>query len=194
MENKGYNRYIQNKEKNMKITGTLKNYADLLTAYGYTPTSGPLDEQFDSFLKRIQGKDCYLGNYNPWSKTFDLSLIEPDPDRPGVNVMTMLNGIEKRYGDNMGIDKLAIINQVDTADYIWCTTCGFNAAKNTRYDYEPTYTYGDMFNNDLITAQGVRGTKTLTKTLLKASAPANKIYCPKCRKLSTFKTVQDSFI
>ena len=179
----------------MKITGVFKLYDDLRLAYGLSP-SDDIDEEFDAFLKKIAGRDCVLTNYTPTSKTFDTTLWGEDPERPGSGIMVYqyLDGRSRRYGDNMGIDKLASINETATTEYIYCTNCGFIASKATRYDFEPRFTYGDIFD------QNIAGNPNNPTTITGVDIPImqadlnHRMYCPKHRGTAIFKTVQDSFL
>jgi predicted nucleic-acid-binding Zn-ribbon protein len=178
----------------MKITGTFKTYDQLKLAYGNAP-GAKLDDEFDSFLKKIAGKNCVLANYTPVSQTFDTTLLIEDPSRPGsgIIVQDFLDGRSRRYGDNMGIDKLASIVQTNTIDYIYCTKCGYIVNKLTRYDYEPLFSYGDIFTNNI--TGNLNNPVSITGTTIKFKAAVNgRIFCPKCRSHEIFKEVSTSFI
>lgn len=178
----------------MKITGTFKDYAGLRLAYGNAPDAS-LDEEFDSFLKTIANRDCVLANYTPFSQTFDTTLLGEDPSRPGSGIILQefLSGRSARYGNNMGIDKLAVINQEDTDTYIWCINCGFSVGKALRYDYEPIFTYGDLFVNNIVTHPD--NPVSTTGTIVHFNAHKDgKIFCPKCRSHQTFLEVSASLV
>ncbi len=134
----------------MKLTGVFKDYAGLRLAYGLD-TTDPVDREFDSFLKIIADKECVLTNYRAINQTFDTTLFIEDPERPGSGKMVYdyLDGRSRRYGDNMGIDKLDSVTAIDADQDIYCTQCGFQISKETRYDYEPIFTYGDIYSDNI---------------------------------------------
>jgi len=173
----------------MKITGVFKDYDGLRLAYGLA-VDDSIDDEFDSFLKKVAGKDCILANYSPSYLTFDTTLFGEDPERPGSGKMVQLflDGRSRRYGDNMGIDKLETINIVDGDKYIYCTKCDFEIAKETRYDYEPTFTYGDIYDNNIDGNPNNPQTITGTMISLKANIKG-RVFCPSCLSHEIFDEV-----
>lgn len=182
---------------NMKITGTFKNYTDLLNAYGTIEEQA--DSEFLSFIKKIADQDCYLTNYNALNQTFDTAFWIEDPNQPGQYRITFPNGIEKRYMDNVGVDKLVPASIVCTNcdEHIYCKSCGMSVPKELRYDYEPVFSYGDIYagNCTTTTTNNISGTKIIFKACEHDDAgnPTGRMFCPECRHYSYFDEVSNSF-
>jgi hypothetical protein len=175
----------------MKITGTFKSYDDLLTAYG-TDLNQEIDYQFDGFLKIIADKDCVLVNYDPVAKTFDTTLLIDDPNNPGQKIQQMLDPFYRRYGENMGIDKLVDGSIVceDCDQTIYCKKCGSQYPKSLKYDAEPTFTWGELYDgqctkNDVDNKSGT--------TIYFSACVDGKIFCFVCRHHEEFDEVGNSF-
>ncbi len=172
----------------MKITGTFKDYNDLLLEYN-SVDDNTLDDGFRSFLKKIAGQETVLTNYDPLNTSFDASLIKNGK-------ITFPNGLEKAYMENLGINLLdsSSIVQEETDEVIYCKTCGLEAPKALRYDYEPKFTYGDVFagNCSSSSPDNVSGTLIITRFCEADSSgtPTGRIMCPKCRSFSFFEEVQ----
>jgi len=176
----------------MKITGTFKSYDDLLTAYGTDPNK-EIDERFDGFLKFIADKDCILVNYDPRYKTFDATLLVDDPNNPGQKIQQMFDPIMRRYSENIGIDKLVdgsiVCNGCD--EVIYCAKCGGQYPKNLKYDAEPIFTWGDLFNGDC--DYNETDNKSGVTIPFAACDDNGHIFCFDCRQHTEFKEIQDSF-
>jgi len=179
----------------MKITGVFKDYNNLRLAYGIGPAD-KVDEKFDAFLHKISSKNCILGNYTPTSKTFDTTLLVEDPARPGSGIIVhqYLDGHSRGFGDNMGINKLDLITQVDTDKYIYCTSCGFIVSKDTRYDSEPRFNYGDIYANTIAVHPANPTTITGVTIPLLTADVNHRMYCPKERTPKIFAEVGTSFL
>jgi hypothetical protein len=186
----------------MKLTGTFKDLDGLKQAYGFDINNPELtmDSEFESFLKKIASKNTILAAYNPHRKTFNTTLVVEDPERPGGGhmVQTTLDGRSRRYGDNMGIDKLDTVTKVDADQYIYCTNrhCGFTVAKDVPYYYEPMFTFGDIYDGNCDSPKDLdgdnptdRGTKTLTKIEFVACNGEHRIFCPECLSHQKFDEV-----
>jgi len=190
----------------MELRGIFKDIDGLKEAYGYDENNGEMDQEFESFLKKIAGKETILAAYEPHRKVFNTTLVIEDPERPGsgIKIQTTLDGRSRRYGDNMGIDKLDSVTKIDADQYIFCTNskCGFEVSKDVPYYYEPGFTFGDIFEGnctELTDTDGDdptdRGSKTLTKIIFKACEmdsngnPTGRIFCPECRSYQYFDEV-----
>ena len=173
----------------MILKGTFKDYAGLLTEYGAVD-DGTLDENFKKFLLTIADKETMLVNYNPLNKTFDASLI--------VNgVMTIPDGLQKGYMENLGLNLLDTTDRTEAEDYIYCKSCGMTAPKSLRYDHEPKFTYGDIFDGNCSSSSSdnVSGTFVITAfcELDSAGNETGRRKCPVCAGYSFFEEIEDSF-
>ena len=173
------------------LTGKFKNYDDLRTAYGAAPED-KLDERFDYFLKMIAEKDTVLTNFHPVNLTFDAALLLPDPNDPSKTLITFIDPYYERYASNMGIDKLEddSISCNDCDEYIYCTGCGLTVPKALRYDYEPKFTYGDIFNGDCDTDSDDNKTGEVISF---EACKDGLMFCGKCRKFHKFKELQEAW-
>lgn len=110
-----------------------------------------------------------------------------DPERPGSGIMTYqhLDGRSRRYGDNMGIDKLDSVIKTNADTYIYCTRCGFTISKDTRYDFEPSFSYGDIYAGNCSSNPGnIVGT-----TIHFNACKDGLMYCPQDRALTKWDEV-----
>ena len=173
------------------MTGTFKSYDDLLAAYGLTEDDR-LDEPFEFFLKTIADKDVVLTNYNPLNLTFDAAFFEENPNNPGQTILVFPDRLRTTYFNNIGIDKLVdgSIQCDNCDDSIYCTRCGLVVEKRIRYDYEPKFSYGDLFDGNCTTStsDNVSGTEIILNV-----CKDGLIRCPKCRSYAKFKEVSDSY-
>ena len=196
----------------MELRGIFKDLDGLKTAYGFQdtdPQTGEpqkMDQEFESFLKKIAGQETILAGYNPHRKTFNTTIVTEDPERPGsgIQIQTTLDGRSRRYGDNMGINKLDSVTKIEADGYIYCKNrhCGFTVAKEVPYYYEPMFTFGDIYNGNCDNPKDVdgvdptdRGSKTLTKVIFKAcemdssGTPTGRMFCPECLSYQFFDEV-----
>ena len=177
----------------MKLTGIFKDYDGLKAAYGLQP-GDVIEDHFDGFLKKIAGQECILGEYSPIDRTFNTTLYGEDPERPGSGKMVhiYLDGLHRRYGDNISIDTLASVTKVDADKYIYCTNndCGFTIAKETRWDFVPELTYGDIYDGNVEYNTGnIVGTQIIHNAI---GPKPHQMYCPKCRQKQIFDEVGNS--
>ena len=196
----------------MELRGIFKDLDGLKQAYGFVtpdPQTGKpveMDQEFESFLKKIAGQETILAAYEPHRQVFNTTLVVEDPERPGsgIKIQTTLDGRSRRYGDNMGIDKLDSVTKTDADQYIFCGNkqCGFTVSKDTPYYYEPGFTFGDIFDGNCAQPNDPdgdnptdRGTKTLNKIMFKACEhsssgnPTGKMFCPECLSYQRFDEV-----
>jgi len=197
----------------VKITATMKSYDDLRAEYGLQP-GDKVDDKFDSFLKKIADKKVVLTNYNPGTKSFDPAFIVEDPNQPGQERITFPNGYEAQYQNNLGIN-LLVDGSLDCQDCdtsIYCTKCGFVVDKTTRYDFEPMFSFGDIFDGlckrDDDPNQYTVGVTNYFKPCIPKDSnedcdgegggasdgeSACLMYCVKCREYHLFKELSKSF-
>ena len=181
----------------IKITGTFKSYDDLLEAFGTDPDK-EIDSGFDGAMKTIADKDCILVNYSPKYKTFDATLKTErlnDPSDPAGGthfVMDIPFGTLRRYTENLGTNTLVdgSISCDGCDDVIFCTGCGFSASKGTRYDYEPKFSYGDIYNKAC--KEDPAGNKSGAVITLNACDDNGNMFCPACLSMQPFKEVSTS--
>ena len=188
----------------LKIEGTFLDYEGLRKQYGLLPSTDPLapkvDQEFDSFLKKIADKDIYCSHYNAIAGTFDTTFIIPNPDDPTKMVMDFPDGRTRRYSENIGTDKLASIDfdagDGAGADYLYCTSCGFTTEKNKSYPFEPLFTYNDIWTNN-ITGNPVNPASITGVTIGLGANDGGlgdgAIFCPSCRGHHMFKELPDSY-
>lgn len=183
---------------NIILKGKMKKYDDLLLAYG-TDTTKEIDENFDAFLRKIADKDCILTNYNPKDKTFDLAFMETVKDessfaQPGdtVDVIVMPYGRDRGYSQHMGIDKIipGSISCTNCDEHIYCTGCSYQVGKAVRYDYEPRFTYGDIFNQDC--TENDTGNISGQHIVFKACNDQGEMFCPACLSYQKFDEVSNT--
>jgi hypothetical protein len=173
----------------MILKGTFKDFDDLLTEYNAVD-DGTLDQDFKNFLLTIAGQETMLVNYNPLNTTFDASLI--------VNgVITVPDGRQKAYMENLGTNLLDSTDITGADEYIYCKSCGLVAPKDLRYDYEPKFTYGDIFdgNCESNSPDNVSGTLIITAFCEHDSSgnATGRMKCKGCQSYSFFEEVQDTF-
>jgi hypothetical protein len=190
----------------MELKGIFKDFDGLKAAYGFQdtdPATGEpqtLDPEFESFLKKISGQETILAAYEPHKKTFNTTLIIEDPERPGsgIKIQTTLDGRSRRYGDNMGIDKLDSVTKTGADEYIYCTNprCGFTVGKDVPYYYEPSFTFGMLYDGNCDSPRDPdgdnptdRGSKTLNKIIFKACDGDQRIFCPECLSHQKFDEI-----
>ena len=195
----------------IKIKGKIKSYENLRIEYGLQPNDN-VDDKFDSFLKKIADKDVILTNYNPVTKGFDPAYILEDPNKPGQQRLTFPNPYETQYQKNLGINLLKSnsIECDNCSSVIYCTKCGFTVDKTTRYDFEPMFSFGDIFEGNCEKKdnpdQYVFGIVNYFKPCIPkddnecsgsgAGGDGESkclMHCVKCREYRLFKELQKSF-
>jgi len=173
----------------MTLKGTFKDYNDLLTEYG-SVDDGTLDDDFKKFLKTIASQETILANYSPLNTTFDASLIIG-------GLITVPDGLQKRYMENLGTNLLDTTVRTDADQVIYCKSCGLTSPKSLRYDYEPKFSYGDIFNGDCTssTPDNVSGTLFIVNFCEHDSSgtATGRMKCPKCKGFSFFDEVENTF-
>lgn len=189
--------------KELKIEGVFLDYEGLRKQYGLPPSTAAnapkVDPEFDGFLKRIAGKDVICADYRANEGLFKATMFVEDPERPGSGKMISKGfiGRDAGYADNMSVDKLASIDfdagEGDGTDYIFCDTCGFTTAKSTRYDYEPSFTYGDIYDGNIDGNPNNPVSITGVEIKLKANLNPNWIFCPSHLGHSLFKELPTSY-
>lgn len=156
----------------MAITGTFKTYADLKTAA--ESNGGIIDDKYDSILQAIGGRTIPLTEYDPSDQTFRLS-------DNAFNIYNMTFGV----GDLVG-------GSVDFGGTTYLYgPCGFIADQDSLYPYAATYTWGQVFAEEVaeIPDSALISSAALTPTGFYKNG---KILCPKCKILHEFKLLSDS--
>jgi hypothetical protein len=173
---------------NLKVTGRFKSYDDLLTAFG-TDINKEIDVDFDGFLHKIAEQDCVLSNYNALTRTFDAALLVDNPQNPGEKMQEIPFGILRRYTQNLGLNTLEDSSIVcENGDqHIFCKSCGYQVDKNIRFDYEPKFTYGDIFDGNCVANDS--GNISGQIIVLNACDAEGRIFCPNCRTYEFFDEV-----
>jgi hypothetical protein len=175
----------------MKITGTFKDYDGLIQSFG-TDVTREIDETFNGFLKKIADQECILVSYNPLNKTFDATLMVPDPENPGNKVQEIPYGILRGYTRNLGLNTLVdgSITCGKCTEHIYCTGCGYQVGKDIRYDYEPRFTYGDVFNGDC--TENDQNNISGQTIAFNACDSQGRIFCPNCRTYEFFDEIANT--
>jgi len=188
---------------NLQIKATFKPYDELLTVYG-TDTSREIDGDFDAFLHEIADQECVLTNYNPLDKTFDAALIQDIPNnstlipedhpsyQPTTRGQVIPAGRKRGYSQIMALDTVVpgsiVVN--NGTEHIFCTGCGFKAAKLTPYYYEPKFTFGDLYDGDCqSTPTEVSSNKSGAVITFNACNERGDIFCPECLAYQKFEEV-----
>ena len=183
---------------NVKITGKFKSYEDLLAFYG-TDETKPIDENFDAFLKDAAERDVVLTNYNGWTRTFDAAFLvekpqedQNDTETPRPLVQEIPFGERARHLKNIGIDAIdpSSIQCDNCTEHIFCKRCGFQVGKNIRYDFEPRFTYGDIFDGDC--TENETDNISGAKIAFNACDDTGRMFCPNCRTYEFFEELSNT--
>jgi len=181
----------------IKLKAVFKDYEGLLDAFN-TDRNKEIDSDFDSALKKMANQRCILVSYKAKDKIFDATFIvdklsDPtDPTSPLISVQEIPFGIFRRYTQNLGLNVL-VDGSIDCEhcdESIYCTGCGYQVQKSTRYDYEPLFSYGDIFNQHC--ESDPTGNKSGAVISLNACDDHGNMYCPACLSMQKFEEISSS--